>query len=43
VLYNVYMPNGGQGNKRVPFKLQWHQKFGELIRNQVESGMVCVR
>lgn len=24
-LYNIYFPNGGQGNKRVPFKLEFYE------------------
>lgn len=26
-LYNIYFPNGGQGNKRVPFKLEFYEEL----------------
>ncbi len=26
-LYNIYFPNGGQGNKRVPYKLEFYEKL----------------
>ena len=26
-LYNIYFPNGGEGNKRVPFKLDFYESF----------------
>src|SRR5579862_3857548 len=27
VLFNIYYPNGGQGNKRVPFKMKFYDAF----------------
>jgi len=27
VLFNIYYPNGGEGNKRVPFKLEFYDEF----------------
>lgn len=27
ILYNIYFPNGGQGNKRVPFKLAFYEEL----------------
>jgi len=27
LLYNVYFPNGGEGNKRVPYKLAFYDEF----------------
>jgi exodeoxyribonuclease-3 len=29
-LYNIYFPNGGQENKRVPYKLRFYEKLLEL-------------
>jgi len=29
-LYNIYFPNGGQGNKRVPFKLDFYEALLEI-------------
>lgn len=31
ILCNVYFPNGGQGNKRVPYKLQFYDHFLKII------------
>jgi exodeoxyribonuclease-3 len=27
ILFNIYYPNGGQGNKRVPFKMRFYDAF----------------
>ena len=29
-LYNIYFPNGGQENKRVPYKLSFYEKLLEI-------------
>lgn len=37
VLFNVYYPNGGEGNKRVPFKMRFYDAFldyAEKLRKQ---------
>ncbi len=44
VLFNIYFPNGGAGNKRVPFKLQFYDRFLTFInalREQGRSVIVC--
>ncbi|MDP8265360.1 MAG: exodeoxyribonuclease III [Candidatus Aceula meridiana] len=38
VLCNVYFPNGGQGNKRVPYKMRFYEKFLNTIESYVEKG-----
>ena len=37
-LYNIYFPNGGQENKRVPFKLDFYAKLLEICDNLHEQG-----
>lgn len=37
-LYNIYFPNGGQGNKRVPFKLEFYEKLLEICDELHQSG-----
>ncbi len=33
ILFNLYVPNGGNGNKRVPFKMD----FNEILQNKLED------
>ncbi len=37
-LYNIYFPNGGQGNKRVPFKLEFYEKLLEICDALHQNG-----
>jgi exodeoxyribonuclease-3 len=37
-LYNIYFPNGGQGNKRVPYKLEFYEKLLEICDDLHETG-----
>ncbi len=37
-LYNIYFPNGGQGNKRVPFKLGFYARLLELCDQHHANG-----
>jgi len=37
-LYNIYFPNGGQGNKRVPFKLDFYEKLLNICDELHEAG-----
>lgn len=37
-LYNIYFPNGGQGNKRVPFKLDFYEKLLEVCDGLRATG-----
>lgn len=44
VLFNIYFPNGGSGNKRVPFKMAFYDQFfkkAEKLRRQGRSIVVC--
>jgi exodeoxyribonuclease-3 len=44
VLFNIYYPNGGAGNKRVPFKLAFYDQFFkkvEAIRKAGRSVVIC--
>ena len=34
VLFNIYYPNGGAGNKRVPFKLAFYELFLKKIEDK---------
>ena len=34
-LYNIYYPNGGAGNKRVPFKMSYYDAFLKHIEKKV--------
>lgn len=38
VLYNIYFPNGGQGNKRVPFKMRFYDAFLKHAEKLRKSG-----
>ena len=37
-LYNIYFPNGGQGNKRVPFKLEFYEKLLNVCDGLHQQG-----
>ena len=44
VLFNIYYPNGGAGNKRVPFKLAFYDAFlkrAEKFRQQGRHLIIC--
>src|SRR3989339_313135 len=44
VLFNVYFPNGGAGNKRVPFKLDFYDHFLKMAgqwRTKGKPVIVC--
>jgi len=37
-LYNIYFPNGGQDNKRVPFKLEFYEKLLNICDGLHQAG-----
>ena len=37
-LYNIYFPNGGQGNKRVPYKLEFYEELLEICDKLHHNG-----
>ena len=37
-LYNIYFPNGGQGNKRVPFKLAFYEELLNICDELHKNG-----
>jgi len=37
-LYNIYFPNGGEGNRRVPYKLAFYEKLLEICRDHHKAG-----
>ena len=37
-LYNIYFPNGGQENKRVPFKLEFYEELLKICDELHQSG-----
>jgi len=37
-LYNIYFPNGGQGNKRVPFKLEFYEVLLDICDGLHANG-----
>ena len=43
VLFNIYYPNGGEGNKRVPFKLEFYNAFLNLAEKLHKKGrkLIC--
>ena len=44
VFFNIYYPNGGAGNKRVPFKMKFYDAFlekAESYRKKKKSVIVC--
>jgi exodeoxyribonuclease-3 len=38
VLFNIYYPNGGAGNKRVPFKLAFYDQFFKNVEKLRQAG-----
>ena len=38
VLFNIYYPNGGQGNKRVPFKMRFYDVFLKKVEKLRKAG-----
>lgn len=38
VLFNIYYPNGGAGNKRVPFKMKFYDAFLDVVEGMRKSG-----
>jgi exodeoxyribonuclease-3 len=44
VLFNIYYPNGGAGNKRVPFKMAFYDQFlkrVEKLRREGRHVVIC--
>ena len=44
ILFNVYFPNGGAGNKRVPFKMAFYEAFLKKVNRLKKQGkkiIVC--
>lgn len=44
VLFNIYFPNGGSGNKRVPFKMKFYDHFLKVAAKLYKAGkkvIVC--
>jgi exodeoxyribonuclease-3 len=44
ILFNIYFPNGGAGNKRVPFKMAFYEAFLKKVnglKKQGRSIIVC--
>ena len=37
-LYNIYFPNGGEGNKRVPFKLEFYEALLDICNRLHANG-----
>jgi exodeoxyribonuclease-3 len=37
-LFNIYFPNGGQENKRVPYKLEFYEKLLEICDEYHQNG-----
>ncbi len=38
LLFNVYFPNGGSGNKRVPFKMKFYDAFLNRVEKERKGG-----
>ena len=38
ILYNIYFPNGGQGEERLRFKLDFYDCFLEKVEKQIRDG-----
>lgn len=38
LLFNIYYPNGGQGNKRVPFKMSFYDAFLAKVQKLKKAG-----
>jgi len=44
ILFNIYFPNGGQGNKRVPFKMDFYAEFltkAEKLKKAGHDLIIC--
>lgn len=44
ILFNIYFPNGGAGNKRVPFKMEFYDEFFKkigILKKQGKKIIVC--
>ncbi|MBF0594058.1 MAG: exodeoxyribonuclease III [Candidatus Omnitrophica bacterium] len=42
VLFNIYFPNGGAGNKRVPFKLAFYDRFLKAANECRKKGKAVI-
>ncbi|MBN1161203.1 MAG: exodeoxyribonuclease III, partial [Dehalococcoidales bacterium] len=42
ILFNIYFPNGGAGNKRVPYKLDFYDTFLHYADSLVKAGRKLV-
>ena len=42
VLFNIYFPNGGAGNKRVPFKMRFYDAFLKKVNRLKKQGRKIV-
>ncbi|MBN1691945.1 MAG: exodeoxyribonuclease III [Dehalococcoidales bacterium] len=42
ILFNIYFPNGGAGNKRVPYKLDFYNVFLDYADSLVKDGRKLV-
>ncbi len=40
IFFNVYFPNGGAGNKRVPFKLKFYDAFLEFVDKLQDNKLI---
>lgn len=38
VLFNVYFPNGGRGNIRVPYKMEFYKEFLKVVQDYKKKG-----
>ena len=38
ILFNIYYPNGGAGNKRVPFKMRFYDEFLAKVEKMRKAG-----
>jgi exodeoxyribonuclease-3 len=41
-LFNIYFPNGGAGNKRVPYKMEFYDAFLEYADSMAKAGRKLV-
>ena len=44
ILFNIYFPNGGSGNKRVPYKLDFYEAFlkiAEKLKKRGKKLIIC--
>jgi exodeoxyribonuclease-3 len=42
ILMNVYFPNGGAGNKRVPYKMDFYERFLQYTDSLVKAGQKLI-